>query len=398
MDKNRLTNDFDPTIEEDFLNAHIQYKELRNKCPVAYSKEYNGYWALFKYEDVVNVLKDPKTFVTSVQNVVPRVATTGRRPPLHLDPPEHTPYRRTLDPFLTKERMKEIEPYIRNVVINLLNKFIDQGGGDICEEFSQKLPGYVFERFFDIAPELAESIRDTTKGYVSALHNVDNQSVQNASLKLYEIAQIMIESRKKEFRDPETDVVTAYLQKKHNDQNLPEDLILGTIRQLIVVGMIAPVIFIGSMTVHLSTHQEIQDELRNNLSLVPYAIEEYLRLLTPYRGFARTSKYEVKIGERIIKKDEPIAVVFASANRDEAVFPNPDKFILNRPNIKKHLAFGLGPHRCPGAPLARLMLRITLEELLSRTEKIELNGDIKMARWPEWGALSVPVKIKSKRD
>ena len=114
---------------------------------------------------------------------------------------------------------------------------------------------------------------------------------------------------------------------------------------------------------HLAQHPELERQLREEPDLIPAAVEEYLRLFTPYRGFARTAKHDVEFGGRIILKDEPIALVYASANRDEAVFENPDEFILNRPNIDKHIAFGLGPHRCAGAPLGRMMLRVTLEEL-----------------------------------
>ena len=109
----------------------------------------------------------------------------------------------------------------------------------------------------------------------------------------------------------------------------------------------------------------MQRQLRDDPSLIPAAVDEYLRLLTPYRGFARTPTRDVEIRGRLIRKDEPVAVVFASANRDEDVFPEPDRFVLDRPNIRQHVAFGLGPHRCAGAPLGTLMLRLTLEELLA---------------------------------
>ena len=144
-------------------------------------------------------------------------------------------------------------------------------------------------------------------------------------------------------------------------------MVLGTIRQFIVVGMVAPCVFIGSMVVHLARNPELQRMLRDDPGLIPAAVDEYLRLLTPYRGFARTPTRDVELGGRLIREGEPVAIVYASANRDETVFPEPEKFILGRPNIGKHVAFGVGPHRCAGAPLAELMLRVTLEELLSRT-------------------------------
>ena len=171
-------------------------------------------------------------------------------------------------------------------------------------------------------------------------------------------------------------------------------MLLGTIRQFIVVGMIAPSVFIGSMVIHLAEHPGLQRQLRDDPSLVPAAVEEYLRLLTPYRGFARTPTRDVEIRGRLIRKDEPVAVVFASANRDEDVFPEPDRFVLDRPNISRHVAFGIGPHRCAGAPLGRLMLRLTLEELLARTSRDRgRRASRRMTRWPEWGTLSVPVRL-----
>jgi cytochrome P450 len=391
----RLTDDFDPLAAEDFTSAHSLYKEMRQTCPVAHSNEWNGFWALLRYADVVKVLKDWEDFTTTVQNVVPKVAFTGRRPPLHFDPPDHTTYRRALNPFFAPEKMDRIEPVIRRIAAELLDPIVAAGGGDMCEEFTRRFPGYVFAEFFNVPTELSMIIKDVSAAYAKALQHFDNELVKEKSLVLYELALNIVESRKVQPLDPSEDVATALLQTRDdNGDLLPDNLVLGTIRQMIVVGMIAPGVFIGSMLVHLAAHPELQSELRNDPSLIPAAIEEYLRLFTPYRGFARTSRKDVEIGGRLIKKDEPIALVYASANRDEAVFPNPDEFILNRPNIKSHVAFGMGPHQCAGMPLARLMLRVTLEELLGRARIAGLAGEITMTRWPEWGTLVAPVRLE----
>jgi cytochrome P450 len=390
----RLTDDFDPLAPENLTSAHCLYKEMRQSCPVAHSNEWNGFWALLRYADVANVLADWQNFTTTVQNVVPKVAFTGRRPPLHFDPPEHTTYRRALNPFFAPEKMARIEPSIRRIAAELLDPIIAAGGGDMCEEFTRKFPGYVFAEFFNVPTGLSMIIKDVSAAYSKALQQFDNEEVKDKSLVLYDLARSIVESRKAQPLDPNEDVATALLQTRDdNGELLPDNLVLGTIRQMIVVGMIAPGVFIGSMQVHLAAHPELQDQLRSDPSLIPAAIEEYLRLFTPYRGFARTSRKDVEIGGQLIKKDEPIALVYASANRDEAVFPDPDEFILNRPNIKSHLAFGAGPHQCAGMPLARLMLRVTLEELLRRARIAGLAGDVVMTRWPEWGTLVAPVRL-----
>jgi cytochrome P450 len=153
-------------------------------------------------------------------------------------------------------------------------------------------------------------------------------------------------------------------------------------------------VMIGSIAVHLSRDTALQQRLRAEPGRIGAAIEEFLRLYTPYRGFARTAVCDVEIAGRRIPAGEPIALVFASANRDESVFPNAEAFELDRPNLGMHLAFGRGPHNCPGASLGRLELRVAVEELLARTSGFELAGEIVPTRFPEIGALSVPLKLR----
>jgi cytochrome P450 len=164
------------------------------------------------------------------------------------------------------------------------------------------------------------------------------------------------------------------------------------------VGIIAPTVVIGSIGVHLSRHADLQRELRAHPSLIPAALEEFLRLYTPYRGFARTANRDMQLHGCPVKKGEPIALMYASANRDEEVFERPDQFVLNRPNIAQSLAFGRGPHHCPGAALARLQLCIALEELLARTSHFEVAGPIVPTRMPEIGVLSVEMKLDPRRS
>lgn len=390
------TDDFDPTVEETFTSAHEQFARLRRECPVAHTSALGGFWALTTHEDVTRALRESDTFITSVQNVVPKVAFTGRRPPLHLDPPEHTPYRRALNPFFTRERIAALEPDVRRITVELLQPLIDAGEGDFCEDYTHSLPGFVFARFFNVPRARGMQIREVTKGYQLALEHFDDDVVKRASLQLYDIAREIIAERKARPLPPGEDPTCALLAATDADgRPLPEELVLGTIRQFIVVGMIAPIVFLGSVVVHLSEHPEIQEQLRAEPELIPAAVQEYLRLFTPYRGFARTARHDVVFRGRTIRAAEPIALAYASANRDEAVFPDGDEFVLHRPNIGRHVAFGGGPHRCAGAPLALSMFRITLEELLARTRRIEVVGDVRMAGWPEIGTLSVPVRIEA---
>jgi cytochrome P450 len=390
----RPVQDFDPLEPETFDSPYPLYAELRARCPVAWSDAWNGFWALMRYDDVAAAAADPATFITSVQNVVPKVAFTGRRPPLHLDPPEHTPYRAVLNPLLSERRVAHLEDAVRRFSIALLDPLVAQGHADICADFSSHLPIQVFAEWMNLRDEEAVRLAVLGRAFNMAVQSAIDDVVKETSLELYEIARNLIAQRKAQPLDPKIDPTTALLQARYQGEPLPEDLIIGTVRQVLVVGIIAPTVMIGSIAVHLARDPELQRKLRAEPALIPAAIEEFLRLYTPYRGFARTVTREVEMGGRTLCPHQPIALVYASANRDERVFPQADQFILDRPNIRDHLAFGRGPHNCVGAGLARLELRVALEELLARTEGFVLDGPIRPTRFPEIGALSVPLRFQ----
>jgi cytochrome P450 len=170
--------DFHPLVRETFTSFHEEFAELRDRCPVARSDAWNGFSAVLRYDDVVAVAGDPDLFTTTVQNVVPKVAFTGRRPPLHLDPPEHTPYRRALNPYFRPEKIAAFDPKMREIVGGLLEPLVEAGGGDICAEFTHRLPGYVFAQFFNLTPELGMRIREATREFVGAVQRFDMEATK----------------------------------------------------------------------------------------------------------------------------------------------------------------------------------------------------------------------------
>jgi cytochrome P450 len=385
--------DFDPLLPETFDSANADYAELRAKCPVAHSDAWGGFWALMKHADVAAAAADSATFITSKQNVVPAVAFTGRRPPLHLDPPEHTPYRRALSPLLTERKVARFEPVIRDICAELLDAMASKGGGDICEEFSARMPIRVFAHWMNLPPAQIASLAEVGRRYNIAVQSNDMLATRETSLLLYEMARTLVADRKAAPLDPAEDATSALLATRVDGEALPDEMIVGTIRQVLVVGIIAPTVMIGSIAVHLSRDQALQANLRANPELIPAATDEFLRLYTPYRGFARTATRDVTLHGRTIPAGEPIALVYASANRDEDVFADATSFRLDRPNMKDSLHFGRGTHMCVGAALARLELVVALEEMLARLPAFDLAGPVVPTRFPEIGALSVPLKF-----
>ena len=343
-----MKQDFDPLRPEDFDSPHAEYATLRRECPVAHSDAWGGFWALMKHADVANAAADSQTYITSKQNVVPKVAFTGRRPPLHLDPPDHTPYRRALSPLLAPQRIARYEPVIRSICKELLGRMAAAGGGDICDDFSARMPIRVFTEWMNLPPALAADLADVGRRYNIAVQSNDLASTQQTSLRLYEMARAVVADRKARPLDPSEDATSALLAARVDGAPLPDDMIVGTIRQVLVVGIIAPTVVIGSMAVHLSRDQALQSRLRSAPELSEAATEEFLRLYTPYRGFARTATVDVTLHGRTIPAGEPIALVYASANRDDDVFEDGASFRLGSSEHE-----GLGRFRARAAHVRR---------------------------------------------
>jgi cytochrome P450 len=390
-----MGHDFDPLERETFDSANAEYRRLREQCPVAHSEAWGGFWALMKHSDVAAAAADSSTFITSKQNVVPKVAFTGRRPPLHLDPPEHTPYRRALAPLLTERRVERLRPITRQICRDLLVPMVAAGGGDVVSDYSAHMPIAAFAHWMNLPPAAVAELTAVGKRYNIAVQSNDMEATKESSLLLYEMARGLVADRKANPLPADEDATSALLAARVDGAPLPEEMIVGTIRQVLVVGIIAPSVMIGSIAVHLGRDRALQSELRANPALVPAAIEEFLRLHTPYRGFARTATRDVTIRDRTIPEGEPIALVYASANRDEEVFEDAESFRINRPNMKDSVAFGRGVHSCVGAALARVELQVALEELLAAAPGFALAGEPLPTRFPEIGALSVPIAFET---
>jgi cytochrome P450 len=389
-----IPQDFDPDQPETFDGAIAEFARLRSECPVAHTDALGSFWALTRYEDVKLAASDAATFVTSKQNVVPKVAFTGRRPPLHLDPPEHTPYRRTLNPLLSQERAESFAPYARQCARDLLGPMLAKGGGDICSEYASHLPVRVFGEWMNVPANWIERLHGSGRAFILAVNLNQPEKMKETSLALYTMARELIALRKEAPLDPADDITSALLAAQADGEKLDEEMIVGMVRQVLVVGIVAPTVLMGSIAIHLSRDQGLQQHLRAHPEEIAAAVEEFLRLYTPYRGFARTATCPVQFGDRTIAPGEAIALVYASANRDDAMFPQGDTFIMNRPNIAEHLAFGRGPHHCPGIHLGRMEMQVMVEELLAATSLFDLAGEIAPARWPEIGAISVPLRFE----
>ncbi|MGY1812322.1 cytochrome P450 [Blastococcus sp. SYSU D00820] len=386
-------SDFDPLATDVPAEALATYAELRERCPVAHTDAYGGFWALTRYADVAAAAGDARTFISSVRAVVPSDPRGLRRPPLNFDAPAHTPYRKALDRTLQRARIERLEPRLRAHAARELAPMLARGGGDVAQEYGARFPAWVTTEWLNLAPEIAPQLADTATAWIRAWRRMDGPVVNEMSERMYGIARDLVRDRRAAPLPVEEDPASSLLAERLDGRPLDEEHLVGALRQSLVVGMVAPPILLGSICAHLSADQELQARLRAHPELLPDAVEEFLRLHTPYRGFARTVAHDVELHGRTIRPGEPVTLVYAAANRDPEQFPDPDTFVLGRPNIATHLGFGRGRHRCAGMPLARLAVRVALEELLAGTGGFVVDGPLEGARMPEIGYQSVPLRF-----
>lgn len=379
-----------PLHEFDLFDIHEHHHRLRASSPVLRCPDFGGFWAVLSHAETVAVLSDPGTFINSVQNVVPKVRTGGRRPPLHLDPPEHTAYRRALAPVFRRERTAALEPEVREVVGGLVEDLVRRGHFDACHDLTYRVPSFTVARWMNIPDDEIGAVRDAADRYNRALQEGDDDALREQSAVLYEVSRALVAERGARPLAVADDPASALLAAPGP---LPEDMVVGTIRQLLPASMIGASVTIASCIAHLARFPELQQRLREDPGAVDEAVPELLRLYSPYRGFARTAVRDVELGGARIPAGEPIALVFPAANRDPAVFPDPDRFDAGRPR-HDGIVFGRGPHRCAGVDMGRMEIRVTLQELLARTSSFTIDGPIGMTRWPEFGPRSLPLRAE----
>jgi cytochrome P450 len=269
-----------------------------------------------------------------------------------------------------------------------------QGGGDLSAGFGANFVARLEAEWLNLEPDVAPKLAVTAAAWLNAWRRMEKEVVTANSEKMYQIARDLLANRRENPRCPEDDPASSLLlERDSHGQPLSDEHLIGCLRQSLVVGVVAPPILIGSICNHLSRDKELQNKLRADESLIPGALEEFLRLYSPYRGFARTASKDVHLHGQTIRPREPITMCYAAANRDPDIFEHPDDFILGRENITAHIAFGRGRHRCVGMPLARLALDTMLRVILQSTNDFEVDGELEYARMPEVGIISCPVRF-----
>ena len=378
-------SDWDPKSPEVTRDQRAAYDDMRRRCPVAHS-EFIG-WSLFRHEDVTRVLHDHETFSNSVSQHL--------SVPNGMNPPEHTAYRRIIEPYFSAERMTTFEPVCREIVVKLVRDMAAHGEVEFMADTALPFAEQVQCAFLGWPAELHGRLATWTRKNHAATLAQDRQALSDIALEFEDLIDHLLETRLQAGTNAETDLTAALMNEQVWGRDLSNEELASILRNWTVgeIGTISA--SVGILVQYLAEHPELQAQLRAQPSLLPPAIEEILRLNGPLVMNRRVTTRPVEIGGKKIGAGERISVNWISANRDEAAFADAHTFRLGR-DQSKNLLYGAGIHYCPGAPLARLEMRVFLEELLARTREITSVPEKSptIAVYPASGFATLPLRVR----
>ena len=374
--------DWDPRDPSVLRDQRLAYDEMRERCPVAHSN-FLG-WSLFRHEDIAGVLADPETYSS---------ASRHRAVPNGMDKPEHTKYRSVLEPYFTPKRMTAFEPVCRQIAIDLIDALPTGNQLELIGSFIHPFTLKSHCAFLGWPLDIWHDLHGWTHGNQEAGLNPDRTTGAALAREFANLVSEALRARRQEGTPASNDLTTALMQTEVDGKLLTEEEIVSLLRNWTAgQGTVSGAIELA--LIYLVKHPDMQATLRAKPDLLPAAIAEILRADGPLVANRRTTTRAVEIGGRTIAPGEKLTLMWIAANRDGRVFDNPDEVRLDRDQSESYL-FGAGIHDCLGAPLARLEIRVVLEELLSRTKSIVLGSHeaLRRAVYPSNGLLALPVQI-----
>lgn len=372
-----MTVQTQPTLEFDHNSAAYAqswreiYQGLRSRCPVAHSDAHGGFYVLTRYADVARAVKDDETF-SSFHDPAPGSAYGGIiippspnvSTPIEMDPPDFTPLRKLLNPFFAPGKAIAWEPFTRDVASAMIDLVIETGRFDVVEDLTSPVPAIFTAALLGIPLEDWRAYADAAHAIVyTPPGSPEFGAVAEKLTGLVMRAAAVAEARRS---DPRNDLLTAAVQFRYPDGSALTGQTIAEICSLIIGGGDDTTTSLAANALMwLSEHPAQRDWLREDLSRLGPACEEFLRYFTPTQGLARTVRKPVEIGGQRLEPGDRVWLSFASANQDPDEFDRPDEVMLDRfPN--RHQAFGLGLHRCLGSNFTRMEFRVMLEEVLAR--------------------------------
>ncbi len=400
--------EYDPFSREVLDDPFPSYAALRDDCPV---HRFDGYahplYTATRYDDVAELLTDVDRW-SSHYGQMPGYSVRGC---LFSDPPEHTVFRRLVQKSFAPRHVARMEPDIRALVAELLDLMAERGRGDLHDDLACPLPVLIIAKILGVETADLGRFKQWSDDQLDAANSQDPRAGEEARTAIRDYFVDQIERRRDRLRSAGLDPATA--GEEVLDDVLPDDVISGLIvadadgrrltdqellivlNQLLVGGNETTTSLITNLFWRLFERPELIERIRADPELDAIAVEESLRLDAPVLGLYRTAVGEQEIGGVALADRDKIMATYGAANRDPAVFEDPDAFRLDRDPavLRRHLAFGLGHHFCPGAHLSRLEARIALRLAIERFPRLRADGPTtRVGAFLLWGRRSLPAR------
>lgn len=376
--------DYNPFDQAHKRNPYPQWSLAREQAPVFFSPILNM-WVITRYEDILTITRDPQVF-SSGQNIdavmkmppdVLEIMAQGRPPStmiINLDPPAHNRLRGLVNKGFTPQRINGMEGKIRQLVNDFIDTFVHDGQVEIVGRFAYPMPRLVIGDIVGVPREdinyWGKLVDDWAAFILEDIPHEKQLEGAHSSLALQAYNDKMIAERR---ANPRDDLLSDLIHARLDDGSaLTDDELNGVMVTLLIAGHNTVTDFIGNACNVLAEHPDVYQRLATEPEIAVDVVEEILRLESPAPGLFRVTTQDVTLSGVDLPAGTRLYILYASANRDESVFPNADRFDLSRPNVANHLALGRGVHYCVGAPLARLEARIVLQEFAKRLPNLRV--------------------------
>lgn len=370
-----------PEFLADPYPIYRQLQEAGAPVWLPHSAPSGGMWIFTRYDDVLFILKDTHTFKDDRARIPPEELSPLNQAMLDRDPPDHTRLRRLANQAFTPQRVKDLEPRIAQISLELIDRIQARGKADFMADFALPLPVVVIAELLGVPAADHDQFGVWSNRVMASGDAVlsSEESQQQGIAAMVSLAGYLTDLIEQRRQQPREDLISALVAARDAGDRLSEEELLGTCILLLIAGHETTVNLLGNGLLTLLRHPDQLALLKEHPEYISSAVEEMLRFESPIqRSTPRFAAKPFELAGQRVEQGQQVSAVIGAANRDPAHFPDPDRFDVTRqPN--RHLAFGHGIHFCLGAPLARAEARIAFSQILDRLPAICLETE-----QPEW--------------